>query len=283
MSRPDPGITRGVMGTRSQTIVAACFRGRPERKWLDSLRGAGLELTFIDSRVEVVANALAERPRVVLLPASDARGVACAPLIARLRDKAPDVRVLLLLPSGSPGPGVVEAMRAGGVPVFFRTRSELLAYLTRDSEGEPVSEQDHEAIRALVGDRHAPALVDMLVFCAVHAHQPLVVSELARSFGLSRRAFTRRARTASWPTPVELIEWGRLLRASIVQWRASASLIALAHASGFKSPLALRRAVARRLMQRVGVPHQLSPIRVGTALGRRLDDLALAASHGTSA
>jgi AraC-like DNA-binding protein len=219
----------------------------------------------------------------VLLPASDARGVACAPLIARLRDKAPDVRVLLVLPIGSPGPGLAEAMRAGGDPVFFRTESELLAYVTRDAETDVVSDQDHDAIRSLVGDRHAKALVDVLVFCAVHAHRPLGVNELASSLGLSRRAFTRRARIAAWPTPVELIEWGRLLRASIVQWRASASLMALAHASGFRSPLALRRAVARRLMQRVGVPHELSPIRVGAALGRRLDNLALAASQGVSA
>ncbi|MEP6998856.1 MAG: hypothetical protein ABI969_00150 [bacterium] len=260
-----------------QTIVAACFRGRPERRWLESLRSAGLELTFIDSRVDVVANVLAERPRVVVLPASDARGVGCAPLIARLRDKAPDIRVLLLLPIGSPGPGVAEAMRAGGEPVFFRSKSELLAYIASDGQADLVSEQDHDAIRSLVGDRHAPALADVLVFCAVHAHRPLGVNELAISYGLSRRAFTRRARIAAWPTPVELIEWGRLLRASIVQWRASASLMALAHASGFKNPLALRRAVARRLMQRVGVPHELSPIRVGTALGRRLDDLALVA------
>jgi AraC-like DNA-binding protein len=284
MARTDHGVARGVTHTRSQPILAACFRGRPERKWLEAFRNGGLDLTFLDARVELVAHVLANRPRVVLLPAADADGVPCAPLIARLRERAPDVRVLLLLATGSPSLGLAEAMRAGGDPAFFRTKAELLGFVTRAGEADAISESDAEAIRSLVSGLHPPALVDALIHCAVHADRPLSVGDLADALGVSRRTFGRRTRLAAWPTPVEMIEWGRLLRASIVQWRESASLIALAHASGFRSPQALRRAAARRLVLRAGATNEFSPLQVGTALRRRLDDLArIAAARGSPA
>jgi hypothetical protein len=89
--------------------------------------------------------------------------------------------------------------------------------------------------------------------------------------GYSRRTLGRHSLKAGWPAPEELIEWGRLLRASLIEWREQSSLVALAHASGFTGPQALRRTADRLLGEKTALPVTLTPLGVSAALRRRLE------------
>lgn len=267
-------IAHKVMPRPAATVVAACFGGRPEREWLEELAADGLLLTFVQNRVALIARVLALRPRAVLFPVRDALGVLSAPLISRLREHAPDTRVLLLGAPGSSSSGLAEAIRAGGEPAIFRCASELRVALLHSNHLDVLSTREYEAVRALTAGIHPPALLECLFFCVLHAHQHLSVGDVAKSLGVSRRTFSRHARAASWPTPAEVIDWGRLLRASILQWRESSSLVALAHASGFRSSSALQRTAVRLLTRPVSSARDLSPLRVSSRLHRRIESLA---------
>jgi AraC-like DNA-binding protein len=258
------------MPRASSTVIAACFRKRPELEWLERLAADGVEVTFVHSRLTLVARVEELRPRIVVFPLRDAQGVPSAPLIGRLRVHAPDTRVLLLMAPGSSRSGLAEAIRAGGEPAAFECVSELRAALSDTDHPRAMSTQECEAITDVLAGLQPSALVELLLFCVVHAHRHLVVDDVATWRGTSRRTLTRHARAAAWPTPAELIDWGRLLRASILQWRESSTLAALAHASGFHDTHGLHRTATRLLMRSVSSARDLSPLRVSSGLRRRV-------------
>src|SRR5512141_2520992 len=128
------------------TVIAACFRARPELEWLERLAADGVALTFVDSRLALVARVEELRPRLVVFPLRDAQGMPSAPLIGRLRVHAPDTRVLLLMAPGSSRSGLAEAIRAGGEPAAFECASELRAALSDASRADGPSARECEAI-----------------------------------------------------------------------------------------------------------------------------------------
>ena len=267
-------LSHSVMPRVASTVIAACFRERPELEWLERLAADGVALTFVDSRLALVARVEELRPRIVVFPLRDAQGVPSAPLIGRLRVHAPDTRVLLLMAPGSSRSGLAEAIRAGGEPAAFECASELRAALSDTDHPGALSTRECEAIADLLAGLQPPALVESLLFCVVHAQRHLQVDDVATWRDISRRTLTRHARSASWPTPAEIIDWGRLLRASILQWRESSSLAALAHASGYHDAHALHRAATRLLTRTVSSARDLSPLRVSSDLRRRVANLA---------
>ena len=253
-------------------VMAACFGERPERAWLTELEAhdSTLSLTFVDSRVSLLRRARSLRPRVVLLPLQDARGLPSAPLIARLRAKSPDIRVMLLLAPETSRVGLADAIRAGGEVVVLGGVTELRAVLLLTKHPEALSAREHEAARALLGALPSADLRETLVFCVMHAHRRLSVGDVARLRGLSARSFGRQARDARWPAPSELIGWGCLLRASLLQWRESSSLAVLSSASGFTSARALQRTAERLLQRPIDAPRDLAPLLVSSRLLRRV-------------
>jgi AraC-like DNA-binding protein len=263
-------LSHSVMPRADSTVIAACFRARPELEWLERLAADGVALIFVDSRLALVARVEELRPRIVVFPLRDALGLPSAPLIGRLRMHVPDTRVLLLMAPGSSRSGLAEAIRAGGEPAAFECASELRAALSDTGHPDAPSARESEAIADLLAGLQPAVLVESLLFCVLHAHRHLLVDDLATWRGISRRTLTRHARAAAWPTPAELIDWGRLLRASVLQWRESSSLAALAHASGYHDAHALQRAATRLLTRSVSSARDLSPLRVSSDLRRRV-------------
>ncbi len=262
----------GVKPGEALAVLAACFRERPEWAWLAEVEAhnSAFSLTFVESRIALISRARGVRSRVVLLPLQDARGVPTAPLISRLREHAPNVRVMVLLTPGDSRAGLAEAIRAGGEAVTAGSARELLAELHRADDTGPLSAREHEATRALLGAIRPTELRELLQFCVMHAHRRLSVVEVAAERGVSSRRLGRKTPVSSWPAASELIDWGRLLRAGILQWRESSSLAALAHAAGFASAHALQQAAERLLHLSTDRPSQFSPFLVITLLRRRL-------------
>ncbi|MEO8336354.1 MAG: hypothetical protein ABI664_15350 [bacterium] len=262
----------------SLTVMAACLGERPERGWLTHLEahGAELSLTFVETRVALVRRARTLRPRVILLPLSDANGVPSAPLIARLREWTPSVRVLVLISPETTRAGLADAIRAGGEVVVLSGEDELRSALFRMADLGPLSVPELDAASALLSRLRPSELRETLLYCVVHAHRRLTVHDVATSRGMSSRALGRQSRVGRWPPPSELIAWGRLLRASILQWSESTPpLSALVYASGFASARTMERTSLRLLQRSIEHASDLVPLLVGSRLHRRLHALTL--------
>jgi hypothetical protein len=210
----------------------------------------------------------------VLLPLRDARGLPSAPLITRLREHAPNVRILLLISPGSSQAGLAEAIRAGGEVLVVGREDELRSVLYRTEDAWLLTTREYDATQALVAGLRPDDLRETLLFCVLEAHRRLSVGDVASSRDASTRALGRQVRAARWPSVAELIDWGRLLRVSVLQWRESSGLAALAQASGFASTRALQHAGERLLYRAIERPGDLSPLLVSSRLHRRVQRLA---------
>ena len=230
-----------------------------------------LALHFVDDRTELIAAAVARRPIAVLLPIHDARGTTCAPLAVRLGAEAPDVRVITLWHPDRDHGELVDVIRAGSEPFAARSSADVAGCIAGLRSAATLSASEVEALRSVLGDVKPEWLVEILLAAVRWAHRGLSVGDFSRLVGYSRRTLGRHSLQAGWPAPEELIEWGRLLRASLIQWRKQSSLVALAHASGFAGPQALHRTADRLLGEKTALPVTLTPLGVSAALRRRLE------------
>ena len=260
----------------SNTIVAACFAGLPERLTLARALVPGVRIVLHDDRIGLVHRLLALHAPVVLFPPLDAHGDDCAPLIERTIRELSDVKPAVLVGKGADGRGLTAAMRAGATLCTWSTEEDVVTALA-DLAGAPhTAPADRSFVMTLLGDLRPAACLDVLLACVEHSHASLTVDDLAPMFGMKRRALSRHMRVARWPAPSELIDWGRLLRASAVQWRDQGSLVSLARAAGARNPQALRRSASRLVGSRGTLRDILTPLGVATALRRRIKSLSMA-------
>jgi AraC-like DNA-binding protein len=227
-------------------------------------------LTYVPDRTRLVAATIAHRPIAVLLPVHDAAGITCAPLAARICAEVPDVRVITLWRPDQERSALADVIRAGSELFPVASTADVVRCISRLRGAGTLSSSELDAVRALLADLEPSWLVEILLASVRWAHRGLSVGDFARLVGYSRRTLGRQTIRAGWPVPAELVEWGRLLRASLIQWREQSTLAALAHASGFTGPHALHRTADRLLGEKVMLPGTLTPLGVSSALRRRL-------------
>ena len=259
--------------SHSISVLAACFAGLPEYSELTRLpriSGVALDIAFVDSRVAFMRRVSQLRPMVALLPLYDCSGLASAPLLARLRTEAPDVVPVVLARAGMSGNGIAEVVRTGAA-LFFWTSAERLVTDIHSLVGLAADQRsDSAAARSMMADLRPEHCVRVLIHCVENAHRHLSVEELAAGLGASRRSVSRWLRVGGWPSPAETIEWGRLLRASVLQWQESRSSVSLARASGFPTSQALQHATERLMGEHTYPSTALRPLSVMTKLRRRI-------------
>lgn len=256
------------------SVVAAFFAGLRVRALLEKAQNVEARIQFIDERSSFAQLVATMRPNAVLLPPVDAHGVPSAPMIERLRAEVPDINIVVLAHTSASSSGIASAIRVGAHIALVREHKDLRAVIAALRRSGHVTTRERHAVRALLQELEPRALVVILFQCVRYAHRSMSVSDLSHLIGMPRRTLSRRARSAGWPAPAELIEWGHLLRASVMQWRESSSLIALARVSGFSAASSLTSAARRRLGLTEVTAHGLSPLQVSTALRRRLSALA---------
>lgn len=273
MSHQTPVIAHPVTPTivgAGGTVLVASLGATDFRALFDDVF-TEYRLDFVDDRTQLIAVAIARRPLAVLLPVRDAAGTSCAPLAARLCAEIPDVRVITLWHPEHDRPWLAEVIRAGSEPFAATSAADVTRCIAGLQDTGRLSTSDVDALRSLLADLQPEWLVEILLAAVRSAHRALSVSDFSRVVGYSRRTLGRHSVQAGWPAPEELIEWGRLLRASLIQWREQSSLVALAHAAGFSGPQALHRTADRLLGERIPLPGTLTPLGVTAALRRRLD------------
>jgi AraC-like DNA-binding protein len=261
-------VTPAIPGAGGTVLVASL--GATDFRALFQDLVTEYRLDFVDDRAQLLTVAIARRPVAVLLPVCDAAGTASAPLAARLRAEIPDVRVITLWHPEHDRSRLAEVIRAGSEPYAATSAADVTRCIASLQETGRLSTSEVDALRSLLADVQPEWLVEILLAAVRSAHRALSVSDFSRVVGYSRRTLGRHSVQAGWPAPEELIEWGRLLRASLVQWREQSSLVALAHAAGFSGPQALHRAADHLLGEKIALPTALTPLGVTAAFRRRV-------------
>lgn len=264
-----PHSVTPVQSDRRGTVLVGFF-GEADFQAMFAGLTTEFTLDFVRDRTLLLSTAVARRPIAVLLPVRDAAGTTLAPLASRLRAEAPDVHVITLWRTERDRAWLAEAIRAGSEPYAAAIAADVARCIASLRGAATLSASDVDALRSLLADMQPAWLVDILLAAVRSAHRRLSVGDFSRVVGYSRRTLGRHSIQAGWPAPQELIDWGRLLRASLIQWREQSSLVALSHASGFSGPQALHRTADRLLLEKVALPAALTPLGVTTALRRRL-------------
>lgn len=272
MSHQTPVIAHPVTPVRSDrggTVLVGSFGGAEFHALFGDVT-TEFTLEFVRDRTQLLAVAVTRRPIAVLLPVRDEAGTTCAPLATRLCAEAPDVRVITLWHPERDRAALAELIRAGSEPCTVTCADDVTRCIAGLRATGTLAAADVDALRSLLADLQPAWLVEILLAAVRWAHRGLSVGDFSRVVGYSRRTLGRQSVQAGWPGPEELIDWGRLLRASLVQWREQSSLIALAHASGFSGPQSLHRAADRLLGESTPLPTALTPLGVTAALRRRV-------------
>jgi hypothetical protein len=253
-----------------RTVLVGDFGGTRLRTLFRELTRTDVTLSYVDDRTRLLAATVALRPIAVLLPVRDADGVTCAPLAERLATEAPDIRVVTLWHPDRDRDQLVDAIRAGSELCAVSSAADIVHCVTSLRASGALASAELDAIRALLAGIEPSTLVELLLTAVRSAHRGLTVGGFAEMVGYSRRTLGRQCLQAGWPPPEELLDWARVLRASLIQWRDQSTLVALAHAAGFTGPPALRRAVDHLLGEAAVLPLALTPLAVSAALRRRL-------------
>jgi AraC-like DNA-binding protein len=256
------------------TIAAACFGGLPDRRAIARVSVPGVAIVLIDGRVGILKRVAALRPRAIVFPAMDLHGDDCAPLIERVLHELAEVAPAVLVRRGTKSLGISASIRAGAALYTWANDDDLAAALLSLSGESAERRGETLALAALVERLQPTDCVAALVVCIERSHRRLDAEALAQMLTLSSRTLRRRMHGAGWPPPAELIQWGRLVRASLIQWREESTLGALANAAGFRSPQAMARCARRLLGSSRLLRETLTPGLVGVALRRRVDALA---------
>lgn len=264
--------------TQSGTLVfVACFTGLPEHATLSRLVRDLRPLhrwCLVEDRVDLMRLVLRVHPHAVLFPSFDSAGLPHTSIIERLRREAPDVAIAVLVRDGVTALGVTDALRAGAEVLAWGSPDELAARVHAFlSAGGPLSPSP-EAITALCDGLVPDHCVRLLLHCVEHAHRQLSVEDIAADLNVSRRSLSRWLLRAQWPSPLELIEWGRLFRASLSQWMGRSGSESLVRASGFASTGAMLRTADRLLGEGSMTGGAVAPLYVTTMLRRRLEAAA---------
>jgi hypothetical protein len=239
------------------------------------------------------------RPAALVIGSHDDAGVVAAPFVQQLKLHYPTVPVVVAcMGEETHGRDVLSLARAGAEHFAFSAVDNFRDVL-RGLVAPGAAEHDERTPSGRLGPssmrRHrfvarqrtpsAPAVlpgtVPPMLRRLVHASlgpEPLTgVHELAAFVGTTTRTLQREMARRHWPSPRELLYWGRLFRGALVAAEARlsghlASVELIAHAAGFANARTASRAyharagVGVREVQRTGVAALLPAFFAATGL-----------------
>jgi hypothetical protein len=256
---------------RRPRVLAACFAGLYETRFLAPALDGIADLDELSSRVRLPAQVASRRPSLLLLPAVDAHGIATSALVEHCTGSAPGIPVLVVIPAyQSTGRAIARAMESGGHVVSVASAEELRTAVSQLLSGQRLTDEESARLDHLLKGLDPRSLGELLRQAVVAAHEGISVDRLAELAGSSRRSLARDLRASGWPPPGELIVWARLFRAGIAPPGPASGVTAAARAAGFSGAQSLARA-CERLLRRRGPAHKsLGAARVGIAFRERL-------------
>jgi len=248
-----------------QVVILACFGSAPAGRTLrETIQRYGTILR-LDDRRSIRKEISARQPSVVLFPLVDERGMTTQPLVECVRRDAPDALAVVCVPPGASTRGLADVLQLGAHVLAWPTDAALDHALDELLAPTPFDEADQQTLDTLLDELAPPSMVCLIRHCTICAHQKLSVAGLASAFGVSRRTLNRATHRAGWPSPSELIAWGRVLRASAIRRRGHDGVADVARLAGFRHSRALVSALERYVGSGTTL-NDLAPARVNRAI-----------------
>jgi hypothetical protein len=193
---------------------------------------------------EQLKRRVSDRPHAIVLPLAAGADPAVAGIIEAVRDHWPQVPVVAWCDEGAQGGAVLSAARAG-VEHFAFTGVDRVEDVLRTIIAAP---DESSAQSAAVGPERVrdaidawPPLAQRMLDRLVFAEPPITtVAELARSMQIAERTLDRRCQVRGWPSPSNLVAWGRLVRGALVVERTG-DMLRGADAAGYRGVRTFRR------------------------------------------
>lgn len=224
-------------------VMLACFGSAPVARTLRDRVGRYGTILHVDDRRSIRKQLGARQPAVVLFPLVDQRGMSTRPLVECALREAPDALTVVCVPPGTSTRGLADVIQLGARLLAWPTDAELQHAVDELLLPAPFDDADRQALDTMLGELEPPAMVSLLRHCTLFAHQRLTVTSLTRALGVTRRTLNRTTQRAGWPSPSDLIVWGRVLRASVIRWRGRDDVTDIARLAGFQSSHALASAL----------------------------------------
>ena len=248
-------------------VILGCFGTAPVGRTLrEKVQRYGTILR-LDDRRALRKEIGARRPLAVLFPLVDERGMSTRPLVECVRREAPDALAVVCVPPGASTRGLADVLQLGAHLLAWPTDAELQHALDELLVPPSFDEADQIALDAMLGELAPPPMVNVVRHCTLFAHQRLSVAGLTRAIGVSRRTLNRATHRAGWPSPSELIDWGRVLRACALRWRGHDDVADVARLAGFRNSQALASALERYVGSGTTLD-DLVPLRINRAIRR---------------
>jgi hypothetical protein len=248
-------------------VMLACFGTAPVARTLRDRVGRYGRILHVDDRRSIRRQLGASQPAVVLFPLIDQRGMTTRPLVECALREAPDALTVVCVPPGSSTRGLADVIQLGARLLAWPTDAELQHAVDELLLPAPFDEADERTLDAMLAELTPPSLVGVVRHCTLFAHQHLSVTGLTRAVGVSRRTLNRTTHRAGWPSPSDLIVWGRILRASVIHLRGRDGAADVARLAGFRNVQALASALEHALGAGTTLD-DLAPVRINDALRR---------------
>ena len=257
------------MELSDHVVMLACFGTAPVARTLRDRVGRYGTILHVDDRRSIRKQLGARQPAVVLFPLVDQRGMSTRPLVECALREAPDALTVVCVPPGTSTRGLADVIQLGARLLAWPTDAELQHAVDELLLPAPFDDADHQALDTMLHELTPPAMVGLVRHCALFAHQRLTVTGLARALGVSQRTLSRTTHRAGWPSPSDLIVWGRVLRATIIRWRGRDDVADIARLAGFRNAQALASALGHYVGAGTTLD-DLVPLHINHAIRRAL-------------
>jgi AraC-like DNA-binding protein len=250
-------------------VMLACFGSAPVARTLRDRVGRYGTILHVDDRRSIRRELGARQPAVVLFPLVDQRGMTTRPLVECALREAPDALTVVCVPPGTSTRGLADVIQLGARLLAWPTDAELQHAVDELFLPAPFDDVDQQGLDAMLDDLAPPEMLSLVRHCTLYAHQRLSDTSLARALGVSQRTLNRSTHRAGWPSPSDLILWGRVLRASVIRWRGRDDVADIARLAGFRNAQALTSALERYVGSGTTLD-DLVPLRINHAIRRSL-------------
>lgn len=193
-----------------------------------------------DTAAELLEHAGASAVSGAVIDTHDRQGHTLTQTVAEIRQLRPGLPILLWCRAQDLSSPAVRELVEGGVNAVVLRRSGRFEQnaLSQFIPVEPMLYQ--EWIECSL-DRRVPGDVrDIVAFCLRAESRSLSVPQVARRLSLAPRTLAHRLQKSYLPSPLHLLEWGRLLGAAWTIGHSAASIDRAATDAGFPSGPAFR-------------------------------------------
>jgi AraC-like DNA-binding protein len=227
------------------SLLAAFVRDTESRVRVCDAIGRRMRVAFYERGECLVAALAEEQPRAVLLELRDERGSELAPLIGRIRQRAPASPIVIYCWLGPSVAGdILELARAGVNGLVLRGYDDVgvvLQHALERAEDDGVARNVVKAVEPLVRRRGRI----ILEYCVRHARDGLTVRRVAGVHGVHRNTLVVQLARAGLPPPRQVIAWSRLLVAAHLMEDPSRAVDGIALELDLASGSALRNMLRR--------------------------------------